>query len=94
MALVSFVLAILLAADTVAFFRMHVLFPFCVVPGDLFFNFFFPPVVFVKIGETFNVEIGIEWAACSSSMGVDTSCCCVFAGGLVSSVVAFCLRVC
>ena len=94
MAFFSFVLAVFLAADTVAFFRMHVRFPFCVVPEDFFFNFFFLPVVFVKIGETFNDELGIVLVACSSSMGVDISCCCVLAGGPVSSVVAFRLRVC
>ena len=74
MAFVSLLLAVFLAADIVAIFRMHVRFPFCVVPGDFFFNFFFPPVVFVKIGETFNDELGIVLIACSSSMGVDISC--------------------
>ena len=68
-------LAVLLAADTVAFFRMHVRLPFCVFPGDFLFNFFFPLVVFVRIGETLNDELGIELIACSSSMGVDISYC-------------------
>ena len=87
-------LAVLLAADTVAFFRMHVRFHFCVFPGDSLFNFFFPPVVFVRIGETLNDKLGIELFACSSSMGVDISCCWVFPGGLVSLFVAFRLRDC
>ena len=68
-------LAVLLAADTVAFFRMHVRLPFCVFPGDFLFKFFFPPVVFVRIGETLNDELGIEFVACSTSMGVHISCC-------------------
>ena len=87
-------LAVLLAADTVAFFRMHNCLPFCAFPGDFLFNFFFPPVVFVRIGDTLNDGLGIEFDGCSSSMGVDVSCCCVFAGDLVSSLLAFRLRDC
>ena len=87
-------LAVLLAAETVAFFRMQGCLPFCAFPGDFLLNFFFPPVVLVSIGDTLNEGPGIECCGCVSSMGVDVSSFCVFVVELVSSLLAFRLWCC
>ena len=84
----SLVFAVLLAADTVAFFLIDVLFPFWVVPCGFFFSFFGPDNDFVRIGDKLIDVLVALFGMSPSSIGVDIPCC-----GPGSSVVAFRLRV-
>ena len=86
-------LAVLLAADTVAFFLIVVLFPFWVAAGDFSFSFFSPGDGFVSIGDTFIYVLGTLFGRSPSSIGVDVPCCGALADRPGSSVEAFRLRV-
>ena len=91
--MVSLAFAVLLAADTGAFFLIVVLFPFWVAPGNFLFSFFGPDSDFVRIGDTFIDVLVAVFGMSPSSIGVDVPCCGALADGPGSSVVAFRLRV-
>ena len=75
--LVILVLAVFLAAETVAFFRIDERFPFWTVLGDFFFVSFLGVVVgrvFVVIGDMSSEEFAARGVALLSSIRVEVPC--------------------